>query len=540
MAGLVPAIHALPRGEDVDARHKAGHDGASGRMTAPATIAWFAAHELRLSWRDWLAMMTAGRRWRERNVAVALVLFGAFLHLIALMMVGPFAEAAAAGDKATLVAITGGGVLAFSLMVSQAMESVTRAFYARSDLDLILSSPAPARKLFAVRIATMALSIIAMAVLLAAPFINVLAWRGGAHWLAAYAVAAALGATAAAIAVALTVALFRAIGPKRTRLIAQVVAAVIGAGFVIGLQMAAILSYGTLSRTALFRSERLIALMPEPDSVVWWPARAMLGEPRPLVVVTALSAALLLGAMLAFSGRFGEHAVAAQSVAQAGARQRRLAGFRAASPRGALRRKEWVLLARDPWLVSQTLMQLLYLLPPAVMLWKSFGAGADALVLLVPVLVMGAGQLAGGLAWLAISGEDAPDLVATAPVSARDILRAKSEAVLGAVLMVFSPFLAAIAWLAPYEAIVAAAGVVVAAGSATAIQLWFRAQARRSHFRRRQTSSRMATFAEAFASISWAGTAALAAAGMWLALMPAVFAAAVIVGARWMSPRRES
>jgi ABC-2 type transport system permease protein len=540
-------------------------------MTQPATIAWFASHELRLSWRDWLSMMTAGQRWRERNVAIALVLFGAFLHLVALMMVGPFADAADALDKPTLVAVTASALLAWSLMVSQAMESVTRAFYARSDLDLILSSPTAVRKLFAVRIATMALSIVMMAVLLSAPFINVLALRGGAHWLGAYAVAAALGATAAAFAVALTVALFRLIGPKRTRLIAQVVAAVIGAGFVIGLQMAAILSYGTLSRTAFLRSDRLVTLAPDLDSALWWPARAMLGEPRALIAVTAASAAMLIAAILMFSGRFGEHAVAAQSVGQTGTRQRRLAhvpakwtpvrrqehaqnresracsdsegtehalGFRAASPRRALRHKEWVLLRRDPWLVSQTLMQLLYLLPPAVMLWKSFGSGAGALVLLVPVLVMGAGQLAGGLAWLAISGEDAPDLVATAPVAPRDIIRAKIEAVLGAVLLVFAPFCVALAWLAPYEAFVAGAGVVVSAGSATAIQLWFRAQAKRSHFRRRQTSSRMATFAEAFASISWAATAALAAAGMWLAVVPALFAAAVMVGARWMSPRK--
>ena len=42
-------------------------------------------------------------------------------------------------------------------MLSQALESVTRAFYARSDLDLILSSPASARKIFAVRIAAIAL-----------------------------------------------------------------------------------------------------------------------------------------------------------------------------------------------------------------------------------------------------------------------------------------------------------------------------------------------------------------------------------------------
>jgi ABC-2 type transport system permease protein len=507
-------------------------------MSAPASIAWFAAHELRLSWRDWLGMMTAGRRWRERNVAIALGVFGAFMHLVAYAMVGHLADAGRTLDKATLVAITGSGLLAWSLMVSQAMESVTRAFYARSDLDLILSSPTATRKLFAVRLATMALAIVAMAVLLASPFVNVLALRGGVRWLGAYAVAASLGATAAALAVALTVALFRTIGPKRTRLIAQIVAAVIGAAFVIGLQMAAIVSYGTISRTAVLTSDFLVALAPSLDSPLWWPARAVVGEPRALLLVTAASVALLLAAIATFSGRFGEHAVAAQSVASGGQRQRRTAGFRAMPARRALRRKEWTLLRRDPWLVSQSLMQLLYLIPPALLLWKSFGAGAGALVLLVPVLVMGAGQLAGGLAWLAVSGEDAPDLVATAPVRPRDLLLAKIEAVLGAIALVFGPFVLALAWLAPWEAGVAASGIALAAGSATAIQLWFRAQAKRSHFRRRQTSSRIATFAEAFVSISWAAAAALAAAETWFALAPALFAVGVLAGARWMSPRK--
>jgi ABC-2 type transport system permease protein len=507
-------------------------------MTSPSTLTWFAAHELRLSWRDWLSMMTAGQRWRGRNVAIALACFGAFMHLLAYSMVARFADVGDDVDKATLLVITGCALLSWSLMVSQAMESVTRAFYARSDLDLILSSPTAARKLFAVRLGTMALAIVAMAVLLSAPFIDVLALRGGTRWLGAYGVAAAMGATAAAFAVALTVALFRTIGPKRTRLIAQIVAAVIGAAFVIGLQMAAILSYGTLSRTAVLQSDRMTALAPDLASPLWWPARAILGDGVALLAVTAASAALLVAAIAIFSGRFGEHAVAAQSVAQGGARQRRVAGFRRASPKRALRHKEWTLLRRDPWLVSQTLMQLLYLLPPAFMLWKSFGDGTSGLVLLVPVLVMGAGQLAGGLAWLAISGEDAPDLVATAPVRPRDVVRAKIEAVMGAVMLAFAPFIAALVLISPFHAGVVAAGVVVSAASATAIQLWFRAQAKRSHFRRRQTSSRMATFAEAFASITWAATAALAAGGTWFALFPAVFALSVLAGARWMRPRK--
>lgn len=510
-------------------------------MSSPGTTVWFAQHEFRLAWRDWLSMMMAGRRGRERTVAIALIAVAVFLHFVAYSMVARFADIGTDADKTTLVVITVCALLSWSLMVSQAMESVTRAFYARSDLDLILSSPAAARKIFAVRIATMALSIVAMATLLATPFIDVLAVRGGMHWLAAFPVVAAMGAAAAAFAVALTVLLFRTIGPKRTRLVAQIVAAVIGAAFVIGLQVAAILSYGTLSRLALLQSSAIVAHAPGIDSVVWWPARAILGDPTALAAVVVASLALLGATIAIFSPRFADHAVAAAGVSQAVIRQARpTTGFRRASAQSALRRKEWTLLKRDPWLMSQTLMQILYLLPPALLLWRSFGTGTDAYILLAPVLVMAAGQLAGGLAWLAISGEDAPDLVATAPVAARAIVRAKIEAVVGAVAMVFSPFILVLAVASPFQAAVSTLGIVAAAISATAIQLWFRRQAKRSLFRRRQTSSRMATFAEAFASISWAAAAALAAGGTWLAGLPALIAIGVLATARLISPSRRA
>jgi ABC-2 type transport system permease protein len=142
------------------------------------------------------------------------------------------------------------------------------------------------------------------------------------------------------------------------------------------------------------------------------------------------------------------------------------------------------------------------------------------------------------LAWLAISGEDAPDLVSSAPVGARDLLRAKIEAVMGGIAIVFAPFALGLALVSPMDALAAAAAIVAAAASATAIQLWFRTQARRSHFRRRQTSSRVATFAEAFASIAWAATGALAAAGTWLALLPGLFALGTVAFARMISPAR--
>jgi ABC-2 type transport system permease protein len=506
-------------------------------MTA-GSLTWFASHELRLAWRDWLSMMTAGRRGREKVVAVALAIFIVFAHIVAWYFVARYVEESAEPNKAAFVVITGSALLSWSLLISQAMESVTRAFYARSDLDLILSSPAAARKIFAVRIAAMALSVILMAALLGAPLINVLVVRGGVRWLGAYGLVAAMGATAAALSVAMTVALFRLIGPKRTRLVAQIVAAVIAAVFIIGLQVAAILSTGTLSRMLFLQSDTLVALVPEVDSLVWWPARAALGDLPALAAVLGLSGLSLGAAIWVFSARFGDHAIAASSVSASGARQAMRTGFRRRAPARALRQKEWTLLLRDPWLVSQTLMQLLYLLPPALMLWRGYGEGTGVLVVLVPVLVMAAGQLAGGLAWLAISGEDAPDLVATAPIPRAMIVRAKVEAVLGGIAIAFAPFIAALTLLSVYAAFVSALGIMAAAAAATGIQFFFRKQATRRYFRHRQTASRFATFAEAFSSISWAATAALAAGGTWYALVPAAIGTGILFAARWMSPHK--
>ena len=126
------------------------------------------------------------------------------------------ADLASPPDKRMLVLLTGVLAVNGSLMLSQAMELVTRGFYGRGDLDLILSSPVAASRLFVVRIGAMAVTIALTSLALAAPFVNVLAWFGGMRWLSAYAVVPALAMVAVAVAVALgTAGLFRALGPKR-------------------------------------------------------------------------------------------------------------------------------------------------------------------------------------------------------------------------------------------------------------------------------------------------------------------------------------
>jgi ABC-2 type transport system permease protein len=507
-------------------------------MSSATALAWFARHELRLAWREWLAIMTAGRRGRKRAALIGLVAFAAIMHLPAYAVIGRFANLQLPPDISSLIIITATVFLAWALMLSQAIESVTRVFYARADLDLIMSSPVRLTDVFSIRIGAIALSVTAMALLFSTPFIDVLVICGGYRWLTAYGVIITIGLSAAAVAIAITILLFRWIGPRRTRLAAQIIAAIIGAGFVIALQVAAILSYGTLSRFAVLTSDTLAAFAPGLESALWWPARAVLGDKEALVALLAGGLVLLGGVMAMLSPRFADTARRVSANAAPDQQHLRAIAFRSGTRQQALRRKEFVLLRRDPWLVSQSLMQLLYLVPPAVMLWRSFADSALAIVVVTPVIVMAAGQLAGGLAWLTISGEDAADLMATVPLPSSRMMRAKIEVVLIAISAIFAPLIIALLFASPVQAAITALFVILATASATAIQLWFRVQARRSQFRRRQTSSRLATFAEAFSSIGWAATAALSLAVPIAAIVTGLTTLAILAATWKISPRR--
>jgi ABC-2 type transport system permease protein len=424
-------------------------------------------------------------------------------------------------------------LLTVFLLLSQALEHVTRLFYGRGDLDLFRSSPAPLRRLFVIRVLAIAASSIMTSLVVALPAINVLAALGGLRWFAALGVAVAIAIATAGVALVLAALLFDTLGPKRTRFAAQVTSAIVGSAFIIGVQATAILSIGTLSPRDFFDSDLVLSRMPPPDSALWIPARAMLGSVPDLAMTVLAAAIILVLPTVLLSGRLGGYAIATASVSHGGSRPAwgaRL--FRTASPRHLLQRKEWMLLIRDPWLASQTMMQLLYLIPAGLLLWQFYADSRGALIVLAPVLTMAAGQLGGGLAWLAVSGEDAPDLIATAPVSPMYNLTAKIEAVLIAVFAIFAPFLIGILMHSWIVALIMVSAILLAAGSSTLIQIWFRSQARRRYFRRRQTSSRIATFAEAFSSVAWASAAALAANQSWYAV-PGVLTALLVLAGTW-------
>src|SRR5438309_3246507 len=306
-------------------------------MSSATALSWFARHELRLAWREWFAMMTGGRRRRARVAVIGLIIFAVILHFPAYAVIGGFADLHEPLDKSSLIVITSTIFLAWALMLSQEIESVTRVFYARADLDLIMSSPVRLNNIFSVRIAAIALAVIAMALVLSTPFVDVLVIGGGIRWFAAYGVVVAIGLSASAAAIAVTIVLFHAIGPSLTRLGAEILAAIIGAGFVIALQIAAILSYGTLSRFAVLTSDAAAAFAPDIESIVWWPARAALGDGEALLLLLA-GGLVLLGAMMAMlSPRFADTVVSVSANTAPAHQASRATGFRASSRQQALR-----------------------------------------------------------------------------------------------------------------------------------------------------------------------------------------------------------
>src|SRR5262245_40484824 len=84
-----------------------GPGGRTRRVIKPDTFLWLASHELRLAWRDWMALMTLGRRRQMRNAAIALIIFGAFMHLLSYSMIRRYAGTSIEADKPTLIVVTG-------------------------------------------------------------------------------------------------------------------------------------------------------------------------------------------------------------------------------------------------------------------------------------------------------------------------------------------------------------------------------------------------------------------------------------------------
>ena len=106
-------------------------------MNSAATLAWFARHELRIAWRDWLGMMTSGRRSRRIGVALGLATVAVVMHLLAYAVVGRTADPFASPAPATLIVISASIVLGWALVPQTVTRGIER-YGGRCMLDAVM------------------------------------------------------------------------------------------------------------------------------------------------------------------------------------------------------------------------------------------------------------------------------------------------------------------------------------------------------------------------------------------------------------------
>jgi ABC-2 type transport system permease protein len=242
---------------------------------------------------------------------------------------------------------------------------------------------------------------------------------------------------------------------------------------------------------------------------------------------------LFVFASWALGTRFSRDASIAAGLSTGAARasrSRQVRRFRGGVFR-SLVRKELLLLARDPALLSQVFLRVLYLLPLVFILVRNTQAHLEGQVSTsTGALVFIASQVSASLAWITVSAEDAPDLLISAPISRRFTRRAKlSAALLPLVVLLVMP-VGYLSMLSPRIGLIAAIGVVAASISAGLINLWYEVPGQRRQFRRRGSGTLVGNIAVLLMGLAWSATTSSAAFGSRWAPFGVIASLVVLLG----------
>jgi len=490
----------------------------------PGSVPWLLRHEARLLWRrSSLASRKLSAGLLAAGVAAGAQLAG--FALAAWLRDGTAALADRLAAANAVLLVMGG------LMLSQALDAALAALFERRDLDWLLASPMPLRRVLAVRMAVIAAAVAVPWLLLLGGVANAMAVAGQPGWLAAYPVACALALLAAAAGAALAVGLVSVLGLRRARRAVGILGLGVGGVAFLASQSATMLPPAL--RAALWQ-----ALLPPccgmPDGLAWWPARALLGDAAPLMAVLLLGLAAAALAARALERRLAAGAILAPPRRRPGAA--RAAGRSLDAGRfcrgifGTLLRKELRLLRRTPNLLSRAAYQLIYAVPMTLALWRDEGMLAALGLGAASVFV--AGEAARLLISAAANADEAAELAATAPVPPGSVQRAKMAAAgLGTAAILLLPALAVAAWR-PGLLPALAGGAVCVTASGLLMGVWRPVPVRRGDLGASRPGLGGNDMLGLLLSGLWSGATWLAMDGNALAALPAAAAVAVLAGVR--------
>jgi ABC-2 type transport system permease protein len=470
----------------------------------PGTALWLLHHELRLFWYSLASGKEGAPRRPTWRVLGGGLLVWLGLHAAVFALLDGMGSAGARLPPQFAIAVTALLLATFLFMLSSALKSSVETLFDRGDLDLLLSSPLPSRSIFTVKLAGMAFGVAGLYLFFLAPLAHVGLVLGQLRWLAIYPVLLAMAVLAASMAMLLTLALVRLLGARRTRVVAQVVGALAGAFLFLLSQAGNLMSQQDgPAPTAITRITAALQTL-DPASLLFLPARAALGDAHAVAVVAALG---LFAAVVTVRST---HRFFVQGLQQAAGSARaapRAGPVRYRFDRGLARLvvvKEWRLVWRDPHLISQVLLQLLYLLPLCFIVFRKNELQVPAIA---GGLTMLCGSLSASLSWIILLAEDAPDLLQTSPAKMATVRMAKLAA---AVLPVFALVALPLVWLTlrtPFAGMLTAATVGGAVLSAALVNLWTGRPTTRGEFKNRGQRSVATRLLELCSLLAWAALA---------------------------------
>jgi ABC-2 type transport system permease protein len=519
-------------------------------VTARAGSAWWLLkHEVRMLYFGagfGSKKGVAVRGMSKKSIAMWVLMMVA-MHALAFSLMRKLPDGSAQVPHVLVMVLTAAFLMLSTLMLAQGLKASVEVLFERGDMDLLLSSPLSSRSIFIVRLAGIAVGVASVFLFFLTPFANVGLVLGHFRWLGIYPVVLGTAVVAASLSMLVTLGLVRLLGTRRTRVVAQMLGALSGATIFLGSQLFAHTSQGFRASVVTWFAPMMVpGAALGPDSLAWLPGQAVLGQPRALLALGVVAVAMF-ALTVRFTHRFFVHgvqqAVSMVRVASAPAGGQGYNFGRSLTHVVIL--KEWRLIARDPQLISQVLLQLLYMMPLFFILF--FKGGGSQLPGLGAGLAFLCGSLTTALAWIVISAEDAPDLLRAAPSGMRTIRRAKLAAVMTPALALVA---APLAWLLlrdPRAGALIMATVIASVATSATIAMWCSRPAARGDFKTRAKGNLLSNTLETLNGFAWAGITYMllvswnGATSTWMLLgLGALFAAAFgILLFGWISRRRD-
>jgi ABC-2 type transport system permease protein len=477
------------------------------------SLAWLIVHDLTLHWRRFMEMF---QRLPPAATLPMLVGGAVLLHLIAWPVAQWLVPLVQGGGvlSASTIALAASSVLAW--IIAQGLLGLSRTLRERASNDLLFASPIPARLLLASRATTTAASSFGSVGLLVLPVANMGALLNGPVWLATYPALFALALLGTAIGLAAAIGLFLAFDAGRARAYAQVCAALAGGAFLLTAQIAALLPNGLRTAILVRGSSPRGAALIDMELLGWL---CLAGVGVFIGAVLLLSESYLRASLRAVGGSSSANVVPPG--------QGSLAAF-GSSIATTLRRKEWRLLRRDHAIFAQLALQIIYTVPLVAVLLRGVDNIPMAIAIAPAIVVIGA-QISASLAWITVSGEDAPELIAAAPVSRQCVQFAKVTAIGAPVCMVLALPLAGLALLAPFVALIVMLCAAAASISTALINLWHPMPGNRRGMLRRHSQAKIMALVEHLMAMLWAIATVLAVTGSAWALVPIALANVVLL-----------